>query len=255
MLSSGDSLLLSILAILIPALGILVGTGLYASSMLRRYSRALTRLYSSSFKGVDSERKRIARELHDHLGAHSVLMSDGFEKIKKKNFKDSKAEIEALEGELSKFRYETHKIVEYMYPKGLVDPNWARSFELLSQQLSMNDIVVDFEMLGERTPRDEYLHHTYWAVHEIIVNAIKHSKAKHIQISITSQLSDFTINIQYMATAQTHRWISRGHKTKSGFGTSIIQDRLKIVKAKDKIRTNNGFVSHTITLQHETTNT
>ena len=88
MLSSGDSLLLSILAILIPALGILVGTGLYASSMLRRYSRALTRLYSSSFKGVDSERKRIARELHDHLGAHSVLMSDGFEKIKKKSLTD-----------------------------------------------------------------------------------------------------------------------------------------------------------------------
>jgi signal transduction histidine kinase len=252
MFSSGDLLLLSVLAILVPAVAILVGTILYASAMLRRYSKAIKRLYRSSFKGVDSERKRIASELHDHLGAHAVLMSDGFEKIKQKNFMDSKTEIEALESELSKFRYETHKIVEYMYPKGLVDPNWEKSFELLSNQLSMNDIVIDFEMIGKKTPPNEHLHHTYWAVHEILVNAIKHSKAKHLQISITSQISDFTINIQYMATPQTHRWIKGGQTTKSGFGTSIIQDRLKIVNAKDKIRTNKGFVSHTITFQYET---
>lgn len=252
MLSSGDLLLLSVLAILIPTFAILVGTGIYVSSILRRYSRALKRLYRSSFKGVDSERKRIARELHDHLGAHAVFMSDGFEKIKQKNFMDSKAEIEALEHELSTFRYETHKIVEYMYPKGLAEPNWSKSFELLSQQLSMNDIVVDFEMIGEKTPPNDYLHHTYWAVHEILINAIKHSKAKQLQISIASQLSDFTINIQYMATPQTHLWIKGGHTTKSGFGTSIIQDRLKIVNAKDKIRTHKGFVSHTITLEYET---
>lgn len=255
MLSSGDSLLLSILAVLVPAVGILIGTGLYAYSMLGRYSKALKRLYSSSFKGVDSERKRIASELHDHLGAHSVLMSDGFEKIKQKNYTVSKAEIEALERQLNTFRFETHKIVEYMYPKGLVEPNWAKSFELLAQQLSMNYIVVDFEMLGKKTPPDEYLHHTYWAVHEIIVNAIKHSKAKHIQISITSQLMDFTINVQYKATPQTHRWIQGGHNTKSGFGTNIIKDRLKIVKAKDSIRTNKGYVSHTITLQYEPSTT
>lgn len=251
MLSSGDSLLLSILAILVPAVGILVGTGLYAYSLLVRYSRVLTRLYRSSFKGVDSERKRIASELHDHLGAFSIQMSDGFEKIKQKEYTDSKAEIEALEKAISGFRYETHRIVEYMYPKGLVDPNWAKSFRQLSEQLSMNDVVVDFEMLGEKTPPDEYLHHTYWAVHEIIVNAIKHSKAKHIQISITSQLSDFTINVQYMAIPHTHRWIKGGMSTKSGLGTSMIQDRLNMVKAKNKIRTQKGFVSHTITFQYE----
>jgi len=252
MLSSGDSLLLSILAILVPAVGILVGTGLYAYSLLVRYSRVLTRLYRSSFKGVDSERKRIASELHDHLGAFSVQMSDGFEKIKQKEYKDSKAEIEALERAFSEFRYETHNIVEYMYPKGLVDPNWSKSFRQLSQQLSMNDVVVEFEMIGEKTPSNDYLHNTYWAVHEIIVNAIKHSKAKRIQISITSQLSDFTINIQYMATPHTRQWIKGRHRTKSGFGTNIIQDRLKMVNAKDKIRTQKGFVSHTITFQNET---
>jgi signal transduction histidine kinase len=252
MLSSGDSLLLSILAILVPAVGILVGTVLYAASILRRYSNALQRLYSASFKGADSERKRIASEWHDHLGAHSILMSDGFERIKQKDYKDSKAEIKTLEKAFSRFRYETHVSIAYMYPKGLVDPDWLKSFELLSQQLSMNDVVVEFEMIGEKTPSNEYLHNTYWAVHEIIVNAIKHSKAKHIQISITSQLSDFTINIQYMATPNTRQWIKVSHRTKSGFGTSIIQDRLKMVNAKDKIRTQKGFVSHTITFQNET---
>jgi signal transduction histidine kinase len=255
MLSSGDSLLLSVLAIIIPAVGILIGTGLYAQSMLRRYSKALKRLYRASFKGVDTERKRIASELHDHLGAHAVLMSEGFEKVRLKKFIDSKTEIEDLVREFNTFRYETHKIVEYMYPKGLVDPDWSSSFQRLAQQLSMNDVVVEFEMLGEMTPPDSSLHHTYWAVHEIIVNAIRHSKAKRIQLSMVSQPSDFTITIQYKASPQSRKWIKSNKQTSSGFGTSIIKDRLNIVKAKYDIQIIDGFVSNLIRLQYETPST
>jgi len=251
MSSSGDSFLLSLLLILIPAIGLLVGTVLYTHVVLKRYSKALSRLYRSSFKGVDSERRRIASELHDHLGGHTVLISGFFETIKFKSYQDCESEIEHLERAFKKFCNETHKIVEYMYPIGLHDSDWTSSFKQLAEQLSTNEVVVDFESLGDKTPSSTLLQHTYWAVHEIVINAIKHSKAHRLQISLVSETTDFTITILYKASSQSLKWLNNRLSTNLGYGTSIIKDRLKIIDATYEVHAINGFVSHIIRLPYE----
>ncbi len=72
---SGDSLLISLSLILLPAFIALIGTLLYSYFVIKRYKKVLGRLFHSSFRGVDTERKRIASELHDHLAIHSITFS------------------------------------------------------------------------------------------------------------------------------------------------------------------------------------
>ena len=251
MLSSGDSLLLSLFIVLAPAIGILIGTILYSSRLVNRYTKAIARLYRASFKGVDSERKRIARDLHDHLGAHSVIMSERFEEAKAQLSGDKLNKIEELESSFNLFRFETHRMVEYMYPKGLVNPNWKKSFSLLAQQLTTHEHHVEFELIGSKTPSDSSLHHMYWSVQEIAVNAIKHSRATRIQIAAVSEADYFTVSIMYRATDQVKKWLKSKKAGVASYGTLIIKDRLNIIGAKDERTIVDGYVTHIIKLPYE----
>jgi nitrate/nitrite-specific signal transduction histidine kinase len=180
-----------------------------------------------------------------------VLISGFFETIKFKSYQDCESEIEHLERAFKKFCNETHKIVEYMYPIGLHDSDWTSSFKQLAEQLSTNEVVVDFESLGDKTPSSTLLQHTYWAVHEIVINAIKHSKAHRLQISLVSETTDFTVTILYKASSQSLKWLNNRLSTNLGYGTSIIKDRLKIIDATYEVHAINGFVSHIIRLPYE----
>ena len=251
MLNSGDSLLISLFIVLTPAIGILIGTILYSMRLVNRYTKAIARLYRASFKGVDYERKRIARDLHDHLGAHAVLMSERFEEAKAHLSGESLSKVQDIESSFAQFRAETHRMVEYMYPKGLVSPNWHESFSLLSQQLTTKDHSVEFEFIGERTPSSEKLHHTYWSVQEIVINAIKHSKAAGIQIAAVSEDKFLTISITYKATDQGTSWLRSKKQNPESYGTLIINDRLDIINAGQDSIVENGCITHLITIPYE----
>lgn len=255
MSDSGDSLLLSLFAVLVPAIGLLVGTALYTQILVSRYRKVLKRLYRSSFKGVDSERRRIARELHDHLGAHSVELSEGFERVRSSDGVEARRWLDDLERRFHAFRMETHRVVEYLYPKGLVEPNWQSSFERLAQQLTVGEVSVAFETVGTQMPPPESLHHTYWAVHEMAVNAIQHAGAKRLQIAAVSEAKGVTITLLYPATPPALDWLQKNRKDSRGFGEWIIKDRLEMVGATHKVEVVDGFVTQLIHLRYENPDT
>lgn len=254
MLSSGDSLLLSLLVILVPALFILVGTFIYSRTLLRRYSHVLRRLYRTSFKGVDTERKRIASELHDELGAHWVLMSQHFNILKSELKEEQLNKLLQMETDYHLFKDKTHQIVEFMYPKGLSNPDWVSSFESLAFQMSMGDIRVSFESHSDRYPSENFLHHSYWAIQEIITNAIKHAHVSRIQISAIDEEKTFNMMVVYRATPEAKAWINNKSSSKKGYGTAIIEDRIRIIGAKQIIKDQDKVVTHTISIPYESPN-
>ena len=142
MSNSGDSLIISLFAITSAAAIILIGTFTFSRIVLRRYSAVVHRLYNLSFKGVDTERKRIASELHDQLGAHWVRMSHNFERLKTELNAEQLIALNQLEVDYQLFKDKTHQIVEFMYPKGLATPNWKTSFKSMALQMSMGNVRV-----------------------------------------------------------------------------------------------------------------
>ncbi len=251
MFISGDTLLIKLITITLPGLCILLGTIIYSFVVINRYSKTLKRLYRSSFKGVDTERKRIATELHDHLAIHSISFFEEIKTLKSRLTGVDLYHLEQIETNFNMFQYKTHQIVEYMYPKVLVDLDWEASFKQLANELTMGSIRVDFESFAITSPKNDWLFHTYWAVKEIVTNAIRHGDAKQIQITATDEDNLFILAIHYMASDDAIRWHSKKNKTNSGLGNIIIQDRLSIAGAKMIIEIIDGVVTQSIILKNE----
>lgn len=251
---SGDSLLISLSLILLPSFIALTGTLMYSYFVIKRYKKVLSRLFHSSFRGIDTERKRIATELHDHLAIHSITFSEDLNELKNRLQGQDLRIIERLENDFSIFKYKTHQIVEYMYPKVLVEMNWKSSFTLLASQLSIGKIRVTFESYADTAPKGDWLYHTYWAIQELITNAIRHAFIQSVQITAIDEDKKFILSIHYRATEAAKKWIESNSKFKTGMGTMIIQDRLSIVNAKMKIEIIDGVVTHSIILKNENTN-
>jgi signal transduction histidine kinase len=251
MYSSGDSLLIEVFGVFIPAILVTIFAILYANQTRIRYGKVMKRLYRSSFKGVDTERKRIASELHDELGAHWVVMSQQFNLLKSELKDDQLHTLLRLETDYHLFKDRTHQIVEFMYPKGLSNPDWVSSFKSLALQMSMGEIRVHFESDADRYPSEDFLHHAYWAIQEIITNAIKHAGVIRVQISAVDENDFFNMMVVYRATPKALAWIDNKLVSKAGYGTLIIEDRLRIIGAKQKIVTQDKVVTHTVIIPYE----
>ena len=243
--------MLSLLIILVPALFILVGTFIYSRTLLRRYSRVLRRLYRTSFKGVDTERKRIARELHDELGVHWVVMNQHFNRLKSDLTGENREQLLRLENEYHLFKDKTHQIVEFMYPKGLSNPDWDSSFKSLALQMSMGEVIVSYESDAEKYPTRNSLHHAYWAVQEIVTNAVKHAHVKRVQVTSCDDDDQLSIIVVYRATQEAIAWAKGTSSTKNGYGILIIEDRLNIIGGRQKINVQDGVLSHIISIPYE----
>lgn len=254
MFISGDTFLLNILTIILPTLIILLGTIVYSYKIINRYSKALKRLYSSSFRGVDTERKRIATELHDHLAVHSIAFYEDINSLKSILSGYQLTHLENIETNFNLFNHKTHQIVEYMYPKVLVDLDWQGSFKQLAYELTLGSIRVNFESFATSSPNNDWLFHTYWAVKEIVTNAIRHGNATKIQITAIDEDKQFILAIHYLATDAAKNWLSSKPKSKKGLGNTIIQDRLSIVGAIMNIEIIDGVVTQSIILKNEDIN-
>lgn len=248
---SGDSLLLSLFTMILPTLIVLIGTIVYSYTVIKRYSNVLSRLYRSSFRGVDTERKRIASELHNHLAVHSISVSQEFASLKRKLIGEHLDELNRLESSFDLFHYKTHQVIEYLYPKELLESDWVASFNLLANRMSIGQINVQFENFARSWPKTDWLHHTYWAVQEIISNAIRHSKVNSVQISVVDEDGNFIISIHYKATEEAKKWLGSKAESNLGMGTLIIKDRLKTVDAHMVIDVKNDVVTHHIYLKNE----
>jgi signal transduction histidine kinase len=88
------------------------------------------------------------------------------------------------------------------------------------------------------------LYHTYWAIQEIVTNAIRHAKVNTIQITATEESTEFILCVHYRATDNANKWISSN--AKAGLGTLIVQDRLQIVGAKMIVEVKDNVVTHTV---------
>lgn len=230
---------------------ILVGTFIYSRILINRYAKVVSRLYQMSFKGADNERRRISSELHDLLGRHSVHMSSGFESLKGSLDGQDLIDLNKLEAQHELFKEQTHEIVEYLYPRILDENDWEGSFKTLSEGLTQGDIRVNLDWDASRYPEGNCLTHAYWAIKEIITNALKHSKAKRIQISVVDEKDRFVISITYKKTEGSINLSNRNSKSSKGIGKQIIKDRLSVIGGKEKLIVEKGAVTHEISLKYE----
>jgi signal transduction histidine kinase len=236
---------------MVPVIILLIGTIIYSGVVVKRYAKVVERLYLSSFKGMDTERKRIASELHNQLAVHFINIKRDLDVIQKELKINQQSQLAKLELDLNLLENDIHTTVENLYPKELASLDWEKSLKNLTKQLTSPDVRITFESFASKFPTPNKLPQVFWVVQEIIINAIKHAKIKRLQISILDEDNIFHISIFYRATENAITWINAKQSTHKGMGLQIIKDRLRIINAKEKIEIKDQVVSHIIKMPND----
>jgi signal transduction histidine kinase len=205
-----------------------------AEEQLNQFQERLRSLTSQLSLAEERERRRIAVYLHDNIGQKLAISS-----IKLGQLKDVAlaANSESLVAGLNDIRLLFKQIIQdtksltfkisspILYELGL-----EAAVEWLTEELQdKHGIPTYFEDDHQPKPLDEDLRVLiFQAVSELLMNVVKHARARHVQVSLWRDEQQLYIGIYddgvgFNVTETSSRW---GRKN-GGFGLFSIRERLK----------------------------
>lgn len=143
----------------------------------------------------ETERKRIAKDLHDGIAQELVAMKLGFEQFREKeNSEKFNSLLKAMDDACTEVRNISH----VMSPPMLGNKGLPGSLEmLLRNSLEPAGIRHQFENLGVTDKADEKTEiGIYRIAQELINNIIKHSKAGHVIIQLQKTGSQMILRVE-----------------------------------------------------------
>ena len=216
-----------------------------AEEQLAEFQERLRSLTSQLSLAEERERRRIAVYLHDNIGQKLAISS-----IKLGQLKDAAlaAESELLVAGLNEIRLLFKQIIQdtksltfkisspILYELGL-----EAAVEWLTEELqNQHGIPTYFEDDNQLKPLDEDLRVlVFQAVNELLLNVVKHARARHVQVSMWRDNGQMHIGIHddgvgFNVTEMSSRW---GRKD-GGFGLFSIRERLKAFGGNLDVKSN-----------------
>ena len=223
--------------------GVIAGTA--RSVTRRRMRRRLERLEQQN--AIEKERTRIARDLHDELGAKLARIS--FQGATAKRFLDSPAkageEIEKMSQGARDLVTSLDEIVWAVEPEndsleGLVTYLCRYAGEFFDNSPVSCQLNIPPELPPSRL-RMDVRHNMYLAVKEAFSNVLKHSGASQVELTISANAHSLEILV-----ADNGRGISPGHNSppdkrkRAGHGLTNIRERVESVGGGFKLDTGTG---------------
>ncbi|APD06878.1 oxygen sensor histidine kinase NreB [Flavobacteriaceae bacterium UJ101] len=145
-------------------------------------------------KGQDQERNRIAKEIHDGVGAQLAGLKLNLEKINQKyQDKNLKSISSKLENSFSELRSISHNLsINYIQDHSLAElltklKQYYQKQSSFSIELSLFP-KEDFEFINQIQK-----HHLYRIIQELLNNTRKHASATEVSISITKQKDNINL--------------------------------------------------------------
>lgn len=188
-----------------------------------KQEKELTRL-AASLEAQESERNRIARDLHDGVGSLMSGISAQIENLIAREPENAlyppiKQMVRDTAAELRRTSYE-------LMPANLLRMGLEPAIRDLCLNLIVkNGIKPNFEMdadLARLTPEQQLI--VYRIVQELFHNIVKHAKAKHILIQFTNYEDQVTMVIEDDGAG-----FDMSDKTKQGIGLTSIKSRVDLL--------------------------
>lgn len=192
----------------------------------------------NTIQAQEKERKRIAQDLHDEVGAMLSVVKLNIGRIEKKSEEEKSKE---LAGETKKYVddliTQVRRISRALLPPSLEKlgiyfalvefTNWVNKSELIKIDCWKSGEQIRFDSKDELA--------VFRIVQELINNAIKHSGAKNIKVNIR-----FSNNKMNIVLTDNGKGFIIEEKLNSGLGLKNLESRTQILGAKFKIKSKPG---------------
>lgn len=179
----------------------------------------------------DDERKRLASELHDGVGQNLSFLSNALKQLEKKLDKEVLKNASQITHEaVNEIRYISHQLHPHILDQlGLVVAIESIAERIEEQSQVRCDVNADIEAddLNAATQL-----HIYRIVQESLNNAIKHSHAKHIEVSLKQQAQHIILSIADDGSGLTQT------SSTTGLGLENIKQRVTLSKGSLQFKNN-----------------
>lgn len=240
---SEDYFLIRLVAIIAPAFSLLFGSMAISLLIIKKYSRAVKRLYQMNFNGVETERKRISNDMHDQVGFTIMQVRNALHEASEKEL-DSQAleQIKQAQYLIGDLHLSLRQLIENVYPRELMESNWKESFKQLATGMSLGNKYVEMDIEVESDLSTKQLHQMFRLTQEMLANIFTHAKAERVTMQIYEEDNIVMLSFTYKSNWMRIPII----KTLHGRGTFIIKERMRLLEAKYKKYYEDGYKHETI---------
>jgi PAS domain S-box-containing protein len=200
---------------------------------LRENQRELRVLTGRLLQAQETERSRIARELHDDLNQSLALLSVELDRLGQKTL-DSPPEfgqwIRELSAQVKRLSASVHDLSHQLHPSKLEQLGLVAAVRALCKELTQtHGVPIEFtpRRVPEKIPEDTALC-LYRIVQEALRNVIKHSAAHRAHVDLDQSADTLCLRIADDGTGFDPAKIPGG----SGLGLVSMRERLRLVRGQ-----------------------
>jgi PAS domain S-box-containing protein len=198
-------------------------------------------LAASLMRAQEDERRRVSRELHDHICHQLGSLARDIGKLAVGPLpspKDAQAQLEAIRERVAKTSQETHDIAYQMHTAILDDLGLVASLKDLCSQFSEQcpDITCDCANLSLPPMPSEVSTCLYRIAEESLENVAKHSRAKSVSVRLGFKKRTVVLTIQDDGAG----FDSKSVKGRGGLGLVGMKERARSVEGRLTITSQPG---------------
>lgn len=184
-------------------------------------------------QGQEQERKRIAEDLHDEVGAQLSVLKLNLNQLQPL-LKCENGEQEQLK-ETKDFTdtiiQQLRVISQSLHPQALDNLGLSQALDSFCNLMNKNKTVkIGYKDDGNHYPVEKgKALNIYRIVQELINNILKHAQATQVSISYVSTPTVLTINVEDNGNGQLLRSLEMSRKKTGSLGLKNIESRLNII--------------------------
>jgi len=214
-----------------------------AEERLLTYHNRLRSLASALSLAEEQERRRIATEVHEHIGQNLAFTKIKLGKVRELAPSDSfrNAVDEAIEV-IDRTIEETRSLVFQVSSPILYELGFVAAVESLTQKSQeKHGIPIDFEDDGKSKPlSDDVRVLLFQAVRELLANVVRHAQAKTVEVSVVKKNDEILVDVKDDGIGFEPVEIGPAMGQDMRFGLFSIRERLESLGGGMKIASRRG---------------
>jgi len=196
-------------------------------------------LYMRVVAAQESERQRIARELHDETGQSLTAIGMGLRglaaSLQTANIERNRQNLHQLEGLTTHSLNELQRLIADLRPSHLDDLGLSSALRWYAKSLQERvDLHIQVEISGQEHSIPSPVKTTLFRiVQEALTNVVKHAQAKFARVVLT--YSDTSVQVRITDDGKGFDMVSTGSSERISWGLKGMEERASLLGGKVKI--------------------